>query len=163
MFLLFKWKMCVGRESVVPIFAFLTAQNCELNAQGNLWREILEFWAVFVICLIHSGLRRLWFHNENNRNAKGPLLPSKRTPFALQNDPFYTPIAVVLRTWTATLAAERSLFAIKTGQSTLHPPTKTPPEISRIRFSFVILFYCHDNICILTTALPFIPPTFIKT
>ncbi len=25
------------------IFAFLTAQNRELNAQGNLWREILEF------------------------------------------------------------------------------------------------------------------------
>ena len=24
-------------------FAFLAAQNCELNAQGNLWCEILEF------------------------------------------------------------------------------------------------------------------------
>ena len=24
-------------------FAFLAAQNCELNAQGNLWCENLEF------------------------------------------------------------------------------------------------------------------------
>ena len=28
-----------------PIFAFLTAQNCELNARRNLWLEILEFCA----------------------------------------------------------------------------------------------------------------------
>ena len=28
-----------------PIFAFLTAQNCELNARRNLWLEIIEFCA----------------------------------------------------------------------------------------------------------------------
>ena len=41
------------------IFAFLTAQNCELNAQGNLWREILEFWAVFVMLFILNELLEL--------------------------------------------------------------------------------------------------------
>ena len=29
----------------------MTAQNCELNAQRNLWLEILEFWAVLLYCL----------------------------------------------------------------------------------------------------------------
>ena len=29
--------------ATVTIFAFLTAQNYELNAQGNLWLEIREF------------------------------------------------------------------------------------------------------------------------
>ncbi len=29
--------------ATVTIFAFLTAQNCELNAQRNLWLEIREF------------------------------------------------------------------------------------------------------------------------
>ena len=38
------------------IFAFPTAQNCELNAQGNLWLEILEFCAVFVMLLVYSEL-----------------------------------------------------------------------------------------------------------
>ena len=43
----------------VTIFAFPTAQNCELNAQGNLWLEIREFWAVLAIMLIHNALRIL--------------------------------------------------------------------------------------------------------
>ena len=30
-------------RSTQTIFAFLTAQNCELNAQGNPWLEILEY------------------------------------------------------------------------------------------------------------------------
>ena len=30
-------------RSIQTIFAFLTAQNCVLNAQGNPWFEILEF------------------------------------------------------------------------------------------------------------------------
>ena len=30
-------------RSIQTIFAFLTAQNCVLNAHGNPWLEILEF------------------------------------------------------------------------------------------------------------------------
>ena len=90
MFLLFKWKMCVGRESVVPIFAFLTAQNCELNAQGNLWLEIREFCACSYMLLIHKELWGLWLkraivtiQKKLHFIAKGVLLPSNCSPFAL--------------------------------------------------------------------------------
>lgn len=41
------------------IFAFLTAQNCELNARRSLWLEIREFWTVLAIILIHNALRVL--------------------------------------------------------------------------------------------------------
>lgn len=97
------------------IFAFLTAQNYELNARGNLWCGILEFWAVFVMCLIHSWLRRLRFHSENNRNAKGPLLHSKRTPFAHQNEPFCTPNVVVLQSRQSPLQRKSSRLAYVNG------------------------------------------------
>ena len=30
-------------RSILTIFAFLTAQNCVLSAQGNPWFKILEF------------------------------------------------------------------------------------------------------------------------
>lgn len=43
--------MTVKSTAINTIFAFMTAQNCELNAQGNLWLEILEFWAVLLYCL----------------------------------------------------------------------------------------------------------------
>ena len=129
------------------------------------------------MCLIHSWLRRLRLHCENNSNAKGPLLPSKRTPFAHQNEPFCTPIVVVLQSRQSPLqckstslayvngnfGSRKCPFAIKTGLSAFHQPIKIRPQNSRIRFSFVTLFYCHNNICILTSALPFMPSTFIKT
>ena len=41
--------MTVKSTAINTIFAFMTAQNCGLNAQRNLWLEILEFCAVFVI------------------------------------------------------------------------------------------------------------------
>ena len=36
---------CLNRSELrfAPIFAFLTAQNCHLNAQRNLWLKIREF------------------------------------------------------------------------------------------------------------------------
>lgn len=46
-------EVCVGNT----IFAFSSAQNCELSAQRSLLPEILEFWASSGIVLIHSGLR----------------------------------------------------------------------------------------------------------
>ena len=48
--------MTVKSTAINTIFAFITAQNCELNAQGNLWLEILEFCAVFVMLLVYSEL-----------------------------------------------------------------------------------------------------------
>ena len=32
-----------SEQRFAPIFAFLTAQNCHLNAQRNLWLKIREF------------------------------------------------------------------------------------------------------------------------
>ena len=32
-----------SEAQLVPIFAFLTAQNCHLNAQRNLWLKNREF------------------------------------------------------------------------------------------------------------------------
>ena len=32
-----------SEQRLAPIFAFLTAQNCELNAQRNLWLKNREF------------------------------------------------------------------------------------------------------------------------
>ena len=41
--LIFNSQLCYGVSLFITIFAFLTAQNCELNAQRNLWCENLEF------------------------------------------------------------------------------------------------------------------------
>lgn len=46
-------EVCVGST----IFAFSSAQNCELSARRSLLPEIIEFWASSGIMLIHSGLR----------------------------------------------------------------------------------------------------------
>ena len=43
--------MTVKSTAINTIFAFMTAQNCELNPQVNLWLRILEFWAVLLYCL----------------------------------------------------------------------------------------------------------------
>ena len=48
--------MTVKSTAINTIFAFMTAQNCELTAQRNLWLEILEFYAVFVMLLVYSEL-----------------------------------------------------------------------------------------------------------
>ena len=73
------------------IFAFVTAQNYELSAQRNLWLEILEFWAVSTILLIHNKLRPYIVKSTKIENvkmlhfsAKGLLLHSNCPPFTLQ-------------------------------------------------------------------------------
>lgn len=45
-------EVCVGST----IFAFSSAQNCELSARRSVLPEILEFWASSGIVLIHNGL-----------------------------------------------------------------------------------------------------------
>ena len=59
-------EVCVGST----IFAFSSAQNCELNAQRSLLPEILEFWASNGIMLIHSGLHQITAEVCNLRNCK---------------------------------------------------------------------------------------------
>ena len=80
----------------MTIFAFLSAQNCELNAQGNVLPEILEFWASSGIVLIHNGLRRVVTKVCNLRNCKKAPFDGKRTTLALPNDSFCQSIVVVL-------------------------------------------------------------------
>lgn len=59
-------EVCVGST----IFAFSSAQNCELSARRSLLPEILEFWASSGIVLIHSGLRRTTAKVCNLSNCK---------------------------------------------------------------------------------------------
>ena len=82
------------------IFAFITAQNCELNAQRNLWLRILEFWAVLLYCLytvsysdgeamaqISVTKKRSFLHKKDLfYYTFGLHLQSKCTPIALQKD-----------------------------------------------------------------------------
>ena len=79
------------RPCPCTIFAFPTSQNYELSAQRNLWLEILEFWAVSTILLIHNKLRPYIVKSTKIENvkmlhfsAKGLLLHSNCTPFTLQ-------------------------------------------------------------------------------
>ena len=90
-FLLYKIFSSKKRPCPCTIFAFPTSQNYELSAQGNLWLEILEFWTISAILLIHNGLQRQTVKSIKNTNvkmlhfsAKGPLLHSNCTPFTLQ-------------------------------------------------------------------------------
>ena len=48
--------MTVKSTATNTIFAFITAQYCELNAQGNLRLEIREFCACSYMLLIHKEL-----------------------------------------------------------------------------------------------------------
>ena len=94
--------MTVKSTAINTIFAFITAQNCELNAQGNLWLEILEFWAVLLYCLytvsysdgeamaqISVTKKRSFLHKKDLfYYTFGLHLQSKCTPIALQKDNF---------------------------------------------------------------------------
>ena len=85
-------KVCVGST----IFAFSSAQNCELSAQRNVLPEILEFWASNGIVLIYNGLRRMATEVCNLRNRKKAPFDGKRATLALPNDSFCQSIVVVL-------------------------------------------------------------------
>ena len=85
-------EVCVGST----IFAFSSAQNCELSAQRSVLPEILEFWASNGIVLIHNGLRRMATEVCNLRNRKKAPFVGKRTTLALPNDSFCMAIVIVL-------------------------------------------------------------------
>ena len=85
-------EVCVGST----IFAFSSAQNCELSARRSVLPEILEFWASNGIVLIHNGLRRIIVKVCNLRNRKKAPFVGKRATLALLNDSFCQSIVVVL-------------------------------------------------------------------
>ena len=85
-------EVCVGST----IFAFSSAQNCELSARRSVLPEILEFWASSGIVLIHNGLRRIATEVCNLRNRKKAPFDGKRATLALPNDSFCMAIVVVL-------------------------------------------------------------------
>ena len=85
-------EVCVGST----IFAFSSAQNCELSARRSILPEILEFWASNGIVLIHNGLRRIATEVCNLRNCKKAPFDGKRTTLALPNDSFCMAIVIVL-------------------------------------------------------------------
>ena len=85
-------EVCVGST----IFAFSSAQNCQLSARRSLLPEILEFWASNGIVLIHNDLRRIATEVCNLRNRKKAPFVGKRATLALPNDSFCQSIVVVL-------------------------------------------------------------------
>lgn len=85
-------EVCVGST----IFAFSSAQNCQLSARRSVLPEILEFWASSGIVLIHNGLRRIATEVCNLRNRKKAPFDGKRITLALLNDSFCQSIVIVL-------------------------------------------------------------------
>ena len=85
-------EVCVGST----IFAFSSAQNCQLSARRSLLPEILEFWASNGIVLIHNGLRPIVAKVCNLSNCKKAPFYGKRTTLALPNDSFCMAIVIVL-------------------------------------------------------------------
>lgn len=90
--LFYMLEVCVGST----IFAFSSAQNCELSARRSILPEILEFWASSGIVLIHNGLRRMATEVCNLCNRKKAPFVGKRTTLALPNDSFCSAIVIVL-------------------------------------------------------------------
>lgn len=85
-------EVCVGST----IFAFSSAQNCQLSARRSILPEILEFWTSSGIVLIHNGLRRIATEVCNLRNCKKAPFGCKRATLGMQNDSFCMAIVVVL-------------------------------------------------------------------
>lgn len=85
-------EICVGST----IFAFSSAQNCQLSARRSLLPEILEFWASSVIVLIHNDLRHIATEVCNLCNRKKAPFDGKRATLALPNDSFCMAKGVVL-------------------------------------------------------------------
>lgn len=85
-------EVCVGST----IFAFSSAQNCQLSARRSLLPEFLEFWTSNDIALIHNGLRRMTAKVCNLRNRKKAPFDCKRATLALPNDSFCSAIVIVL-------------------------------------------------------------------
>ena len=86
-------EVCVGST----IFAFSSAQNCELSARRSLLPEIHEFWASNGIMLIHNDLHRIIVKVCNLCNRKKAPFDGKRATLALPNDSFYSAIVIVLQ------------------------------------------------------------------
>lgn len=80
------------------IFAFLTAQNCELNAQRNLLLEIREFCACSVMLFVYNKLGWCALDCASLAIAKGLLLYSRRSPFAMQLSLRCIAIVLILHT-----------------------------------------------------------------
>ena len=121
------------RPCPCTIFAFPTSQNYELSAQGNLWLEILEFWTISAILLIHNGLQRQTVKSTKNTNvkmlhfsAKGPLLHSNCTPFTLQLYSICTVNVVLLKSKRTT--NERQ-YAIRPSKKHKNRPRKSLESI----------------------------------
>lgn len=102
-------EVCVGST----IFAFSSAQNCELSAQRSVLPEILEFWASSGIVLIHNGLRRIATEVCNLRNRKKAPFDGKRTTLALPNDSFCMAIVVVLHGKRSRSAWQKESFCCR--------------------------------------------------
>ena len=85
------------------IFAFLTAQNCELSARGNLLLEIFEFYACSLMWHVHNELWRMlaWLCN---------FLTSKRSPFRCQKDSFCSTIKPPLHCKRAPIDSQYHYF-----------------------------------------------------
>ena len=102
------WAMCFwgfqpvlltfDTPSTYLIFAFLTAQNCELNAQRNLLLEIREFCACSVMLFVYNKLGWRALKCANSAIAKGLLLHCRRSPFAMQLSLRCIAIVLILHT-----------------------------------------------------------------
>lgn len=95
-------EVCVGST----IFAFSSAQNCELSARRSLLPEILEFWASNGIVFIHNALHHIATGVCNLRNRKKAPFVGKRATLGMQNDSFCLAIVVVRH-------GKRSRFAVE--------------------------------------------------
>ena len=105
---------CIFRNVIPPqhynsglcpdtIFAFLTAQNCELNASKISLYVQLAVLSVFVMLFIYNKLHELWhcgvnFHAEKTLHfvRKGPLLQCNCSSFTSQKGHSCIAIVVLL-------------------------------------------------------------------
>ena len=133
----------------LPIFAFPTAQNCELNAQRNLWLEIREFWACNIYIVYTQQLTALTTEVCNFTQYKSNPFHCKRTTFALHFGLRCIANGASLPSKSCPFGVQRSSNWIKTWCRTPLKHIKTASWISIIDFYFVILFYYMSYICIL--------------
>ena len=131
------------------IFAFLTAQNCLLNAQRILWLEIREFWACNIYIVYTQQLTALTTEVCNFTQCKSYPFHCKRTTFALHFGLRCIANGASLPSKSCPFGVQRSSNWIKTWCRTLQKLIKTALQISIIDFYFVILFYYMSYICIL--------------
>ena len=71
------------------IFAFLTAQNCHLNAQGNLWCAQMVVLSGLVYAVHIQWVMKMGGEKDNKCGREKAPFRGKRTPFIMQKDSFY--------------------------------------------------------------------------